>query len=548
MIGRVAIAIVVLVIATITYPGALLTSLATRLTPPRAATPGPTGPLPWLHVEHPSGQRPYIADEQNRIVILRGATPASLVQYGGNSLLPPIDPAQYDQDRCPSGPNWNPYPPLCRSDIVRMAALGFNSMRLPIAWSLLEPERARFDDTYVDRIAQIVGWARDLGMYVIIDMHQNAFSFFISKGDGVNLRYNSGAPKWATLTDGFPSFAVKGQREVNPAVFETTTNFWYDRDGIQDEYIAAVAHIARRFKDDSTVEGFGIFNEPWFGWNLPPGFDDLLLFPFYRRVIDAVTGARDGLPCWTGFYLPASCGYRDLGVEDRRHLIFLDTGLLREITDFPTHLGLPLSSYPNVVLALHAYTHVYTIDYFANLPRSNYPWAGYDQSWDAAEREAKAMDMALFLEEFGSPPGDDSDLLKSQLAEAEKHRTGFAFWTWAENDGSWGLFDSKTGCVRKAREQILATVYPRASSDIHLGFHSDYISGAFALIATGRRGDPPTVVYIPPEVAGDVTVGGAATGSTITNPDGSRLVTATPNGGQFTVSVAAHPQLLAGCA
>ena len=550
MIARILIGLAILVLAAASYPGVLVVSLATRIAASPSAGPATGGVLPWLHVEHPSGQRPYIADEQGRLVILRGATPAALVDYGPNSVLPPIDPSEYDQDRCPSSVDWPTYPPLCRSDLRRMAALGFNSIRLPLSWSLLEPERGRFNETYLERVSQIVGWARNQGMYVIVDMHQNAFSHFIPKGDGVNLRYNDGAPRWATFTDGFPSFAIKNQREVNPAVFEATTNFWYDRDGIQDEYIAAVAQIARRFKDDSTVAGYGIYNEAWFGWNLPPGFDDLLLFPFYRRVIDAITGARDGLPCWSGFFMPASCGYRDLGVGDRRHLIFLDTGLLREITDFPTHLALPVSSYPNVVLALHAYTHIYTADYFLNLPRDSYPWGGFDQSWDLAEREAKAMDAALFLEEFGNNPGkDDTALLAHQLLEAEKHRTGFAFWTWAEVSGDWGLFDTKRGCVARDRERMLARVYPRLSADAGATFQYDPSDGRFTMRGRGKAGDPTTVVYVPPEVAGDITWdGGVSVVVSANEGDGSRLAFATPSGGAFTIAVAPAPLRLSGCA
>src|SRR3989454_1135647 len=212
-----------------------------------------------------------------------------------------------------------------------MAALGFNLVRLPISWSVLEPERGRFNDTFLDRIAQIVDWARALRMYVIVDMHQTAFPHYVGTGEGVDLRYNSGAPRWATIPDGFPSHVYEKQREINPAVFESTTNFWYDRDGIQDEFIAALAVIAHRFRDESVVVGYGVYNEPLLGWNLPPGFEDLLLFPFYRRVIDAITGVRDGLPCWSGVFMPAVCGYRDLGIHDVRHLMFLDTGLLREV-------------------------------------------------------------------------------------------------------------------------------------------------------------------------------------------------------------------------
>jgi len=456
------------------------------------------------------------------------------------------------------------YPPICEADIKSMASLGFNLVRLPISWSELEPERGQFDAVFLDRVAQIVDWARAARMYVFLDMHQNGFSHFVGPGPGVNPLQLSGAPRWATMTDGLPSHVLGGNREINPAVFEATNNFWYDRDGIQDEYIAAFGQVVRRFKDDSVVAGFGIYNEPWIGWNLPPGFDDLLLFPFYRRVIDAVTGTRDGLPCWSGFYMPAVCGYRDLGIGDRRHLMLVDTGLIREVTDFPTHVGLPVSSYPNVVLGLHAYTHTYTPDrLFFNQkpPNTSYPWGGYDQGWDSAEKEAKAMDVALFLEEFGTDPVFDDLVLKSQLAEAERHRVGYAFWVWKENKQAtqkdadvWGVFEpphttsESSGCIRPGRERQLASVYPQASADPQARFHYDSLTGAFTLQASGRARDPPTVVYISRENEGAVSTGGSATASISANRDGSRLVSVSAEGGPFTVSVAPHELALTACA
>ncbi len=560
MIRRVTVALVIFAVASMTYPGMLVASLAIRLTPPPAASPPASAVLPWLHVEHRPGERPYIADDQHRVVILHGATPAGLLEFGpGTSPLFPVEPSAYEGGRCPQNLGKSRYPPLCESDLVAMAALGFNVVRLPISWSVLEPERGRFNAALLDRIAQIVDWARALRMYVIIDMHQNGFSHYVGSGTNVNLESNSGAPRWATITDGVPSRVFGQNREINPAVFQATTNFWYDRDGIQDEYIAAIAQIARRFKDDSSVAGFGVYNEPWIGWNLPPGFDDLLLFPFYRRVIDAITGVHDGLPCWSGFFMPAVCGYRDLGVRDRQHLIFLDTGLMREVTDLPTHLGLPVSSYPNVVLALHAYTHEYTPDKLflgQTVPNTTYPWGGYDQGWDSAEQEATAMDLALFLEEFGTNPHFDAYILKSDLREAEKHRVGYTFWTWKENgdQNSWGIFDApglktdSAGCMRAARERMLAAVYPRASADSHLRFRYDPDTGAFSLAASGRSGDAPTIVYIPHQVAGDVSASGGATVSTALRADGSRLAEISPTGGSFTVSLFPRPLALTGCA
>ena len=564
----IAAALLVLAVAALTYPGALVTSMIARLTPPPTpSSPTPEGVLPWLNVAHPDGGQPYIADDRGRMVLFHGAVPADLLDFGTSknwSAAYPIDPAAYAGAQCPPIVSHSHYPPLCQSDIEEMAALGFNSLRLPLSWSLLEPKRGEFSQTYVDRAAQVVDWAKTLGMYVIIDMHQNAYSHFVQAepGSGVDLSSNSGAPAWATITDGLPSkLLIPNQREANPAVVEGFNNFWYNRDGIQDEYIKAIALLAKRFKDDSTVAGYSIFNEPQPGWNLPPGFEDLLLFPFYRRVIDAVTGVRDGLPCPTGIYMPSFCGYADLGIHDLRHLFFLEPGLLRQITDFPTHLGLPVSSYPNLVFDIHAYTHGFTIEKLINSksdPRTaTYPWGGYDQTYNLAKREAKAMGAALFVSEFGNDPSYDSLLLANELLEQERHLVGFAFWTWKENGGSnaWGVFDpgnneigvtASSGCIRLGRERQLARVYPRASADPKLTYHYDSETGAFTLKAQGRAGDAFTVVSIPREVTGDVTVLGADR-SVISNSDGSRVVTATPSGGAFSIAVAAAPLSLLGC-
>ncbi len=576
---RVAVGLLVVVVAAFTYPGAVAVSMVIGLTPAPAASSPPPGVLPWLHVEHPNGGQPYIADDQGRMVMLHGAIAQGLIDFYSSAdpsvvdppAFYPIDPAAYD-GRCPDNSNFMPAPPLCQGDLAQMAAFGFNSIRLPLSWSLLEPQPGQFSQLYLDRIAQVVGWARAAGMYVIIDMHQNAYSRFVGRvsppplpgGHTVQLRYYTGAPAWATITDGFPPEDYANQRELNPAVLEAFSNFWYDRSGIQDEYIAAIATLAKRFKDDSTVVGYSPFNEPLPGWNLPPGFEDLLLFPFYRRVVDAITGVRDGLPCWTGFYMPSFCGYRDLGIHDLHHLFFLEAGLLREVADFPTHLGLPVSSYLNLVLSLHAYTHQYTFDHLLNPNQSpdqaTYPWGGYDQSYSTGEREARAMKAALFVSEFGFPPGPVGDrVIAAQLLEMEQHRVGFAFWTWKENGGSsWAMFEGakpsltpmpSSGCLKPDLERLVVRVYPLASADPSLTYHYDPSTGAFNLQARGRAGDAATVVYIPSEMTGQVALsGGLADQAVDFNPDGSRIVTATPSGGPFSIAVSSGAFASRGCA
>lgn len=585
VLGRLPVALAILVLSLFSYPGAEVLALVVSVTPPPPVVAKPAGPLGWLHVAHRSGRTPFIADDRGRTVLLHGAIPGGLIDFWSGAdpsqLAPPphypIDPAAY-LNRCPVNSATIRVPPLCQNDLAEMAALGFNSVRLPLSWSLLEPRRGEFSSAYLDRIAQVVGWASAQGLYVILDMHQNAWSRYVGRaldpplgGARPGLHDYSGAPAWATNTAGLPSETFLGQREVNPAVLAADTNFWYNANGIQSEYIRAVAFLARRFRDDSTVAGYSIFNEPWPGFNLPPGFEDLLLFPFYRRLIDAVTGVHDGIACPTTVFMPAVCGHPDLGVHDRNHLIFLDTGLDREITDFPTHLGLPLSSYPNLVLGIHAYTHKYTFDALAHQPPSAYPWGGYEQSYGLAEREARALRTALFVAEFGSETSEDQQLLASQLREQEKHRVGFAFWTWKENCGAgstWGVYSGvygepggrcaydrkgspdigpkpQNGCLRSSREALLVRPYPRAVPGDDFSYNYDPGTGGFSLIGRADNRSAPLVLFIPQQVTGRLagTVIGA---QVVTMADGSRIVTITPRG-RYSLSVSPAPLRLTSC-
>lgn len=128
---------------------ALLLTVLTVLTlqsavPAAEAAPAEDGwTLPQLTVVDRT-----IKDVDGRTVLLRGANVNYLNDYASNGTgLPTVVPAD-------------------RTDFERMAALGFDVVRLNIAWSALEPTPGAFDTAYVDRIRQAVQghlvqtWAR----------------------------------------------------------------------------------------------------------------------------------------------------------------------------------------------------------------------------------------------------------------------------------------------------------------------------------------------------------------------------------------------------
>jgi hypothetical protein len=312
-------------------------------------TAGSIGPLPFLHVVvlasgttgGPGGtDTAYLADPKGRQVLLHGVDVVGIQDNfyaggDGKAALYPYDPSSY-RGRCPSDSSLEDEFPLCEvdasygpwvstaagsgNDVAQMRQLGFTVVRLAVSWSLLEPTPGTYSATYIDRIAQFVSWAGQQGIYVILDMHQDQCSRYVLPSKGQVLPAgcarstgNNEAPAWAVLTDGKPACALLGQSALNPASAAATQAFFENETvpapqgqspgrGLEDHYIGALASLARRFSSDPTVVGYEIINEPPLGSVSALPLANLYtassqqLYPFYARLIEALTGVRDGRP------------------------------------------------------------------------------------------------------------------------------------------------------------------------------------------------------------------------------------------------------------
>ena len=114
-------------------------------------------------------------------------------------------------------------------------------MRLGISWSALEPERGELDAAYVAQIQDAVGWAKEHGIYVVLDMHQDSW-WNGATPEGTACRPGTdpmwgydGAPEWATITDGAPRCQFQG-RDISPASDRAFQNFYFDTDGVQSAF------------------------------------------------------------------------------------------------------------------------------------------------------------------------------------------------------------------------------------------------------------------------------------------------------------------------
>ena len=193
-------------------------------------------------------------------------------------------------------------------DIEMIASWGFNSIRLPFNYRLLSPQDQ--PGVYLEEgfavIDSLIAWCRANRMYVILDMHcapggQNADN--ISDSDGMEAR-----------------------------LWTDTTN--------QTRTVEIWQKIAQRYRNDTTLVGYDLLNEPV----LPQGHPATELRSLYMRITNAIRQV------------------------DSNHIIFIEGNWYA--TDF-TALTPPWDS--NMAYSFHKYwnaTDVSTIQQYLNLRKT----------------------------------------------------------------------------------------------------------------------------------------------------------------------------------
>jgi len=516
--------------------------------PARAAvlSPAPDRVLSFLHAGSAAGPSgvPQMLDDQGREVLLRGVNVDGIVDYFRSDLQPPYPDSvnAYTNGNCAADDKSVEGVPVCTLDLPQMRPLGYNVVRLNLSWSLLEPQPSVIDATYLDRIAQVVGWARAQGVYVVLDMHQDAWSKYVFTPPGQTcppplggIRGYDGAPQWASV-HATPACAIHGTRELDAAVQEDFQRLWSDTAGpdgvgLQEHYAHVMLALAQRFASDPTVAGYEIMNEPSPGFVAPDASDASELFPFYAKVINTVTA---GLPTF-------------------RQLFFIEPDVARDLSDQRT-VFVPwsaYSAYPNVVYAPHIYSGVFTIDAELNAPNPTIFSPG--QGYANAIADTKALGLPIWVGEFGCDPSEDNTLLEQYYAQQDVLGLGGALWLWKENANDafptqfWGVYGPPfgTGIPQPNRIRITSRAYPETLAGSLVSLTYDDQHGSFDMRATSAAvttGDlrRATLVFVPASATGTVVATGASL-QVFDRGGGSREVYVFPRGGDYEVSLAPSP-------
>ncbi|HEX2016262.1 MAG TPA: cellulase family glycosylhydrolase [Solirubrobacteraceae bacterium] len=513
-------------------PRAAVAALALLALAPAAALaqePGPGRTLGFLHVGPVGGPGglPQITDGQDRQILLRGVNVNGLGDYYRPSLKAfySNDPAAFAHGACPDNDVNVRAVMVCQLDFAQMRPLGFNSIRLAISWSLLEPNPGAVDPVYVDRIAQVVDWARAQGIYVIIDLHQDAWSKYIYSPPGQTCPPGmstmpgfDGAPRWASEHVS-PVCAAGGVRDLDNAVQEDFQKLYAnapgpDGVGLQDHYAHLFSVLAQRFGQDPTVAGYEIINEPEPGFNPTPSMDASELFPFYAKVVNTVVH----------------------DVPSFHQLFFVEPNTTRDVTD-QSAIVAPWSAYspyPNVVYAPHIYTGVFTAD--ASLAGQRF--FPDDGGYKSAISDAQHLGLPVWVGEFGNSPSDDNTILRRSYALQDQYGVSSELWLWKED--FWGVFGKPfgPGTPQPGRLKYVDRAYPLAIAGDLRSLYYDPDRRMLDLTATSPAVTPgersrATVVFVPEGSPGDILAQGARV--EVRDRGAAREAFVYPTGGDYRV-------------
>jgi hypothetical protein len=145
---------------------------------------------------------------------------------------------------------------VAQEDIRFIKAAGFNTVRVPLHWNLFvtsgECGADKFEGPGWRLLDRVIAWSRDAGLRVIVDLHA-------APGGQTGVNHDDGV--------GFPlTFYVSRHQRLTVALWRA---------------------IAARYRDDPTVLGYDLLNEPISPYS-DEGYLNPRLEPFYRDIVAAI--------------------------------------------------------------------------------------------------------------------------------------------------------------------------------------------------------------------------------------------------------------------
>lgn len=260
-------------------------------------------------------------------------------------------------------------------DFRNIASLGFNCIRLPFNHKLIENQDKKFsiNKSGIKLLKKAVSWCKKYNIYCILDMHAAP---------------GSQNQDWHSDSDG--------------EMF-----LWKDKKR-QERYFRLWEVLARVFKNDETVAGYDILNEPVIKTN-----GRKILRPFYKEAVKRIRAV------------------------DNKHIIFLEGNIWSQR---PEDIGEPFGA--NLCYSVHFYP---PLDFTFNFHRGlKYPGRINREYWNINKVErilktyrdySKKWNVPVFVGEFGvnrrfGERSGELDWVRDALKCFKEFKFHWTYWTY----------------------------------------------------------------------------------------------------------------------
>jgi endoglycosylceramidase len=500
----------------------------------------------YVHGTLSADSGPYLTDRQGRVVFLRGVN--AVYKRAPYELY--LDP----------GRPWN----FSQQDAARMAALGFDVVRLGIIWEGLEPGtlgpnnpaicspgkprnphqfNAAVASAYLAKVAKTVALLGKYHIYTLLDMHEDVYS---SEFGG------EGAPPWAVCTGSYPIRILPGRWSNtynDPGLITAVRHFWTNDvvGDLQGQYIRVWRTVAHYFRDNRWVVGFDPINEP-FTKTLLAGKPEVAarLECFYTGAAHPGRSSLDGSVLSCPPDDPRNGLVPTLRATSPHQLVFFEPDIYSN-TGHSNDLG-PMN-FNGLVFNFHDYCGLRSG--VTGNPTNLIACA--DQELRTMQhRSDERPDLATpkqpegpawFMSEFGATT---SNALMDRLTRiADELQLGWTYWQWKYYDDPTG--SSAEALVRPDGTlspivQSLSRAYPQAVAGTPISFSFDPGSGEFHLLYIPNPSiAAPTVVFVPVSVHYPHGYRSQVFGGTIVSKAGASHLVVDNDPGSPSVSVTIKP-------
>ena len=337
------------------------------------------------------GENAGIYDQSGRYIILRGVNYNVLGDYWqANPTV--ATQKQYEEN-----------------DLKLMAGYGINCIRLLFSWSKLEPVRGQYNQQYIQEIKNVIEAAAEYNIYVLLDMHQDAYSKYIATPQSeVCEKPNKGwdgAPEWATITDGFSTCTTDGSRESAPAVVHAWQNLWDNKNGIQDACIKAWIALVKQTANYPNVVCYDLINEQSLGYEAINIQADKL-GKFYSKLTKQIREAENN-----------SNGFN--------HIVFFEMSVTWNGQPIPFIPFPDFTDDKNIIFAPHTYFEAISNQ------------LTIEQGFDLIKTLSKIYNTNMFVGEYGffGNPSEDVIKLKRIAKKEDEYFSGSTWWQWSQAPG-----------------------------------------------------------------------------------------------------------------